>query len=70
VDEYAAFGITWYWIIDPSLQSLEIFELTAGRYARAARATEGQMDRVPGCVGLLLDLDEIWNEIARLENPR
>ena len=70
MDEYATFGVTWYWIIDPSLQSLEIFELTGGRYARAARATEGRLDAVPGCVGLLLDLDEIWNEIARLENPR
>jgi len=70
MDEYAAFGVPWYWIIDPSLQSLEIFELTAGRYARAARATEGRLDEVPGCAGLQLDLDEIWNTIARLEHPR
>ena len=70
MDEYAAFGVTWYWIIDPGLQSLEIFELTAGRYARAARVTEGRLDEVPGCSGLQLDLDEIWTEIARLESPR
>lgn len=70
MDEYAAFGVPWYWIIDPSLQSLEIFELIDGRYSRAARATEGRLDAVPGCAGLQLDLDEIWNAIARLEHPR
>jgi len=69
MDEYAAFGVAWYWIVDPSLQSLEIFELTGGRYARAARATEGRLDEVPGCAGLQLDLDEIWGEIAQLDVP-
>jgi Uma2 family endonuclease len=69
MDEYASFGATWYWIVDPSLQSLEIFELTGGRYARAARATEGRLDEVPGCPGLQLDLDEIWSEIAQLDAP-
>jgi Uma2 family endonuclease len=69
MDEYASFGATWYWIVDPSLQSLEIFELTGGRYARAARATEGRLDEVPGCPGLQLDLDEIWGEIAQLNVP-
>ena len=69
MDEYAAFGVTWYWILDPSLQSLEIFELTGGRYARAARATEGRLEAVPGCPGLHLDLDEIWTRIAQLDTP-
>jgi Uma2 family endonuclease len=67
MDEYASFGVAWYWILDPSLQSLEIFELLGDRYARAARATEGRLETVPGCPGLALDLDEIWGEIARLE---
>lgn len=67
MDEYAAFGVPWYWLLDPSLQSLEIFELIDGRYARAARATEGRLEAVPGCPGLQLDLDEIWSEISRLE---
>lgn len=67
MDEYASFGVSYYWLLDPSLQSLEIFELTGGRYARAARATEGRLDPVPGCADLQLDLDDIWSEIARLE---
>jgi Uma2 family endonuclease len=66
MDEYAAFGVRFYWIVDPSLQSLEIFELSAGRYARAARATEGRMDAVPGCTALALELDDLWSEISRL----
>lgn len=70
MDEYAAFGVSWYWIVDPSLQSLEIFELTDGRYARDARATEGRLEVVPGCSGLQLNLDEIWGRIAQLDAPR
>lgn len=66
MDEYAAFGVRFYWILDPGLQSLEIFELTGGRYARAARATEGKMESVPGCDGLAIDLDELWNDLSRL----
>lgn len=70
MDEYASFGVAWYWILDPRLQSLEIFELIGDRYARAARATEGRLETVPGCPGLALDLDEIWSEIAQLEGPQ
>lgn len=67
MDEYAAFGIHFYWILDPMLQSLEVFELTDGRYARTARATEGTLHAVPGCEGLTIDLDALWDEIAALE---
>jgi Uma2 family endonuclease len=69
MDEYAVFGVSWYWIVDPSLQSLEIFELIDNRYARAARATEGRLEVVPGCSGLQLDLDRIWERISRLDAP-
>lgn len=66
MDEYAAFGVRYYWILDPSLQSLEVFELLGGRYARAARATEGRMDLVPGCRDLVIELDDLWEELSRL----
>jgi Uma2 family endonuclease len=69
MDEYAAFGVRFYWILDPGLQSLKIFELTGGRYARATRGTEGRMESVPGCAGLVIDLDDLWSEIARLGPP-
>ncbi|MBI5497817.1 MAG: Uma2 family endonuclease [Deltaproteobacteria bacterium] len=66
MSEYAAFGVRWYWILDPALGSFEVFERdAAGRYARAAAATEGRLE-VPGCKGLVVDLDALWGELARL----
>lgn len=66
-DEYAAFGVRFYWLIDPEARTLEIFELEPiGRYARALGATDGKIESVPGCEGLALDLDALWSEIDRL----
>lgn len=67
LDEYAAFGVRFYWIVDPELHSFEVFELgDGGRYSRALGATDGRISAVPGCEGLALDLDAMWEELARL----
>ena len=67
VAEYAAFGIRFYWIVDPELRSLEILELGPdGRYVHTLGATSGVIDPVPGCEGLVLDLDELWETVDRL----
>jgi Uma2 family endonuclease len=63
--EYAKFGIRWYWIVDPKLQTIEILELARnGRYQHAADATSGKL-RVPGCRGLAIDVDALWRQTAR-----
>jgi len=64
--EYAAFGVRFYWLIDPDDRTFEIFELDSqGRYARVVGAEGGTID-VPGCEGLTLDLDAMWAKIDGL----
>lgn len=66
LDEYAAFGVAWYWIVDPELRSLEVFENIGGRYSRALGATDGSAVAIPGFAGLVVDLDALWREVERL----
>ena len=69
LDDYAAFGVRFYWLLDPELRSLEIFELGAsGLYARALGATSGSLEEIPGCLGLTLDLDALWSQMDQLES--
>lgn len=65
--EYESRGIRWYWLLDPALGSLEIFELNAQKkYTKVVAASEGQLVEVPGCPGLAVDLDDLWAELDRL----
>jgi len=66
-EEYARFGIRWYWIIDPRPRTVEIFALgTDLRYASAFSESTGRHDDIPGFPGLSLDLDDLWAQVARL----
>ena len=68
MNEYATFGVRYYWLVDPALRTLEIFELGVdGRYTRAVGVTEGVVNPVPGCEGLSIDLDPLWALIEGLE---
>jgi Uma2 family endonuclease len=62
-NEYAAFGIRYYWIVDPSVRSLEVFELRAGVYSRVLGVTSGSALTVPGIESAQLNLDEVWEEV-------
>jgi Uma2 family endonuclease len=67
VDDYAAFGIRQYWIVDPEQRSFEVFEHGRdGRYVRARGAVGGQLTDLPGLEGFTLDVDALWAEIERL----
>jgi len=69
MSDYAAFKVRFYWLIDPFARLLEIYELEeGGLYRRALGATGGKVETVPGCPGLVLDLDELWAELDALEN--
>jgi Uma2 family endonuclease len=67
VADYAAFGVRYYWIVDPQLRSLEILvQGPQGRYEHLLGATEGAIE-IPGSDGFVLDLDAVWGEIERFE---
>jgi len=66
-DDYAKVGARFYWLVDPVMRTLEIFELgPRKRYERALSAASGKV-RVPGCRGLVLDLDAAWLHLDKLE---
>jgi len=65
--EYAAFGIRWYWLVDPEPLRLEIRRRDdAETYATALVASTGVIRDVPGCPDLVLDLDELTDYLGRL----
>lgn len=67
MDEYAAFGVTYYWLVDPALGSFEVFRLGEGRrYTKLAGATGGRVCDLPDLDGLVVDVDALWAELARL----
>jgi Uma2 family endonuclease len=69
--DYARTGIRYYWIVDPQLRVVEIFELAPnGRYQVALNVGHGRL-AVPGCAGLVLDVDALWDELdeAMSEDP-
>jgi len=71
MSEYAAFGVRYYWLVDPALESIEVFELTpSGRYQQSIGATHGLVDNVPGWPGLVVEVDALWTELARLDDPQ
>ena len=68
--DYAKAKIRFYWIVDPTMRTVEVFELSRdGRYTTAAAAASGKL-RVRGLAGLVIDLDALFAAIDRLEQPK
>lgn len=60
-NEYAAFGVRYYWIVDPAIRTFEFYELNErGQYVRMGAADSGALADIPGCDGLVLNLDALW----------
>jgi Uma2 family endonuclease len=68
--EYARFGVPYYWLVDPALSAFEMYERTPqGHYQRLVGVTGGRIENVPGCAGLVLDVDALWAELLRNDEP-
>lgn len=68
LDEYAAFGVRYYWLVSPELRTVEILELGPdARYVHAQNLSNGTA-AVVGCDGLMIDLDDLWREVEHAEN--
>ena len=69
MEEYARFGIRFSWLIDPQQRTVEIYEQGADRrYDRRVQAGSGSLQDLPGCPGLVLDVDAMWSKIDALED--
>jgi Uma2 family endonuclease len=68
VADYAEMGVKQYWLVDPKLHTFEILQLGAKRkYTLVAAASKGKLRRIPTLPGLVIDLDDLWSEVDRLE---
>jgi Uma2 family endonuclease len=64
--DYAAFGVRYYWLVDPQARTFEVLELGSdGRYTVALSAADGAQP-IPGCEGLVANLDDLWAAVDRL----
>jgi Uma2 family endonuclease len=68
MEEYARFGIRFYWLIDPQQRTVDIYEHGPDvGYVRQVQAANGTIQDVPGCSGLTLDVEAMWRHIDALE---
>lgn len=65
--DYARAGVSYYWILDPQLRSLEVYDLGRDRRYTVALSVGTGRVRAPGCPGLRLDLDALWAEVDEAE---
>jgi Uma2 family endonuclease len=57
---YAAAGVSHCWLVDPIERTLEVFELTSGRFALAATFKDADSVTAPPFAACPLALDLLW----------
>lgn len=70
ISDYANVGISYYWILDPQLRALEVLERETSAHYRVAAARSRGKVRIPGCPGLVLNLDDLWAEVDEAERQQ
>jgi Uma2 family endonuclease len=70
INDYARAAIRYYWILDPQLRTLEVLELAGNARYRVAVARSRGRFRIPGCPGLVLNLDDLWSEVEEAERQQ
>ncbi len=68
--DYAGAGIKYYWIVDPQVRTVEVLELDEHSHYRVAMAHSRGRRRVPGCPGLVVNLDAMWDEVDEAERQQ
>ncbi|HVR21395.1 MAG TPA: Uma2 family endonuclease [Polyangiaceae bacterium] len=68
MSEYAKLGVRYYWLVDPALGTFEMFERAPAGYTQVVAVTGGRIESVPGCDGLVIDVDALWTELGRLRD--
>lgn len=67
-DIYEQAGVKEYWVVFPSEQVLQIYELKGGTYFSQKPYTRGDKVSSTVLVGLELDLDDVFEDALNLED--
>ena len=57
---YARHGVRHYWLADPEIRVLEVYELGEGQYRRAASLADGDTFSPPLLPGFTIPLSSLW----------
>lgn len=58
---YAAYGVAYIWLVDPTRRTLEAYALDQGKWRQIASAQDDEMISLPPFEALALDLSTLWS---------
>jgi Uma2 family endonuclease len=59
--DYAAHGVSEYWIVDPEIQTIEQFQLQGNQFELVHRFKHDDQIQSKVIDGFILDISQIWN---------